>query len=309
MVSAGISHGALVAALVCTGLVVSPSSAAVTERRGASPKFQDNISKLAVSDSGPNINQAFDAVSTGCTGFKINGKPCASGNSINAAITEDPAGGGKALQVEYQAGEYASQSGAQFYTKYSDLGSEGTLEYSVYFPDNFDWVKGGKLPGMHGGNMECTGSKQKPNGHNCFSTRLMWGPGGSVEGYLYVPLSKQDKSFCSHCANEGGNAGSCGALGGDDYCHYDRGAGHFKKGSWNTVRQYVKLNSPGSNNGVFELWLNGKRIMSDDAVYYRDDSSMSLSGMLFSTFYGGDSKSYAPHKNERAYFKDITVYG
>lgn len=52
-------------------------------------------------------------------------------------------------------------------------------------------MKGGKLPGMHGGNMRCTGGQLKPNGDNCFSTRLMWGPGGRVEGYLYLPLNKQ----------------------------------------------------------------------------------------------------------------------
>jgi hypothetical protein len=56
------------------------------------------------------------------------------------------------------------------------------LKYSVYFPDNFDWVHGGKLPGLHGGNMHCTGDSDKPNGRNCFSTRLMWREGGA--GYV-----------------------------------------------------------------------------------------------------------------------------
>lgn len=33
------------------------------------------------------------------------------------------------------------------------------LEYQVFFPTNFNYNKGGKLPGMYGGNYMCSGSK------------------------------------------------------------------------------------------------------------------------------------------------------
>jgi hypothetical protein len=36
---------------------------------------------------------------------------------------------------------------------------------------------------------------------------------------------------------------------------------------------------------------------------------MSLSGFLFSTFFGGDSSRYAPDSDQRCYFKDFAVYG
>lgn len=54
------------------------------------------------------------------------------------------------------------------------------LEYEVYFPGSFDFVMGGKLPGMHGGNLQCSGYSSVPNGNNCFSTRLMWRENGEV---------------------------------------------------------------------------------------------------------------------------------
>ena len=141
---------------------------------------------------------------------------------------------------------------------------------------SFDWVQGGKLPGLHGGNLQCTGSKETPNGHNCWSTRLMWESGGEVEGYLYLPISKQEDSFCKKCHSSGGNANSCGELSGQDFCHFERGAATLQKGVWTTIRQYVKMNTPGQNNGVFELWVNGRLVASADDVYYRATDDLSL---------------------------------
>lgn len=49
------------------------------------------------------------------------------------------------------------------------------VSYELAFDADFDWVKGGKLPGIRGGpSLEgCSGGKE-PTGTDCFSTRLMW---------------------------------------------------------------------------------------------------------------------------------------
>ena len=51
------------------------------------------------------------------------------------------------------------QGGAEFYAHPLDLRNvnNATLEYSVYFPEDFDFVKGGKLPGLYGGHKGCSG--------------------------------------------------------------------------------------------------------------------------------------------------------
>ena len=56
-----------------------------------------------------------------------------------------------------------------------------TLEYSVFIDKDFDFVKGGKLPGLYGGHMGCSGGDIA---NECFSTRLMWRPDGAGELYL-----------------------------------------------------------------------------------------------------------------------------
>lgn len=75
------------------------------------------------------------------------------------------------------------QGGAEFYATPLDLSSAKnvSLEYSVFFPADYDWVKGGKLPGLYGGHTGCSGGN---NALTCFSTRLMWRSEGLGELYL-----------------------------------------------------------------------------------------------------------------------------
>lgn len=75
------------------------------------------------------------------------------------------------------------QGGADFYATPIDLhnASSIALEYSVFFPADFDWMLAGKLPGIFGGHKGCSGGD---DAQTCFSTRLMWRQGGAGELYL-----------------------------------------------------------------------------------------------------------------------------
>jgi hypothetical protein len=75
------------------------------------------------------------------------------------------------------------QGGAQFYATPLQINDAQniSLEYSVFFPVNFDWVLAGKLPGMYGGHRGCSGGD---DALTCFSTRLMWRRSGAGELYL-----------------------------------------------------------------------------------------------------------------------------
>ena len=76
--------------------------------------------------------------------------------------------------------------GADFYASPLDVGNAKnvSLEYSVFFPSDFDWVEAGKLPGIYGGHEGCSGGDAATS---CFSTRLMWRGGGLGELYLVSP--------------------------------------------------------------------------------------------------------------------------
>ncbi len=44
------------------------------------------------------------------------------------------------------------------------------LEYQVFIPEDFDFVKGGKLPGLYGGHEACSNGE---TASDCFSSRVM----------------------------------------------------------------------------------------------------------------------------------------
>lgn len=61
------------------------------------------------------------------------------------------------------------------------------LAYSIWLPDDFEFKKGGKLPGLFGGTGPAGGTKA--DGANGFSTRYMWRDGGQGEVYAYIPAA------------------------------------------------------------------------------------------------------------------------
>jgi hypothetical protein len=91
------------------------------------------------------------------------------------------------LRVFYPSGSRDPSNkpigGSQFYATPIPLtGSKNvTFAYSVFFPLSFNWVLGGKLPGLYGGHTSCSGGDDATT---CFSTRLMWRPSGAGELYL-----------------------------------------------------------------------------------------------------------------------------
>src|SRR5258708_6385099 len=96
--------------------------------------------------------------------------------------------GTSTIQLRYPKGSVnpgnSPQGGADFYaTPLPEIISAKnvSLEYSVFFPADFQWVKGGKLPGLYGGHYGCSGGDVADS---CFSTRLMWRPNGMGELYL-----------------------------------------------------------------------------------------------------------------------------
>ncbi|GAA6000063.1 hypothetical protein JCM10207_006035 [Rhodosporidiobolus poonsookiae] len=140
--------------------------------------------------------------------------------------------------------------------------SNVTLTYSVFFPSDFDFVKGGKLPGLYGGHEGCSGGAES---EDCFSTRIMWRTNGKGELYLYAPRDVQPVALCntpplSYCDTSYGMS-------------IGRGAWAFERGAWSTVKQTIKLNTPGVADGAFEILVNDVLVLSSRAVVFRKDFS------------------------------------
>jgi len=197
--------------------------------------------------------------------------------------------GGTALRVHYPRGSaspeasrvYGSPGGGMqmFLPATGRSLDDAYLRYWVRFPTDFEFVRGGKLPGLFGGT-EVSGGEQ-PDGTNGFSTRLMWRSLGAGEVYLYAP-------------HESG-----ASLG--------RGSWTWPRGAWTCVEQHVTLNRPGSNDGSVTVWLNGTQVLSRQGILYRTVDSLKIDGIFFSTFYGGADPGWAPSRDEHVDFAGFAL--
>jgi len=185
------------------------------------------------------------------------------------------------LQVTYKAGLIGGNSAMVFNAPLKNEHKSLWLQYRVMFSPDFTWVKGGKLPGLAGGDRP-TGCIDNGT-FDGFSTRLMWRENGAVYGYLYYPDKK----------------GRCG-----DYFSTDV---HFTQGKWYTLTQHVILNDVSKSNGTFVQYINGNKILELDNIVLRNGSDVDISTIKMDTFFGGSTSDWAPEKDQHAYFDDFIV--
>ncbi|KAH9918345.1 uncharacterized protein BXZ73DRAFT_92201 [Epithele typhae] len=191
------------------------------------------------------------------------------------------------LQLFYPAGSInpgtQPQGGADFYASpLPDVRAARnvTLAYSVFFPADFDWVRGGKLPGLYGGHDGCSGGDAAAD---CWSTRLMWRADGAGELYLYAPKDRQTAALC--------HAPPLSLCDSDFGLSVARGAFRFARGNWTRVRQTVALNTPGAQDGGFALDVDGVRVLERADV----------------TFFGGHEQEYATPRDQFTWFRDFEM--
>ncbi|KAG1815945.1 uncharacterized protein BJ212DRAFT_1355628 [Suillus subaureus] len=188
----------------------------------------------------------------------------------NVAFVDDPFPNSPA------PGATVTDSGAQWYSLWNTTdGSQFQsmlLSYELAFDSNFNWVQGGKLPGLRGGPdvNNCSGGAE-PNGTNCFSTRLMWRKyaQGEVYGYMLTPNNMcSDSNFI--CNSDYGVS-------------IDRGSFGFETGHWSRITILVQLNNDSPiANGNIVLYFNDVQALSQQNLYFRTVNDFAIGGLYFS---------------------------
>ncbi|MCA9659451.1 MAG: hypothetical protein KC486_13980 [Myxococcales bacterium] len=193
---------------------------------------------------------------------------------------------GRSLRIHYPKGGVGpSEGGAQWRADLGGAYDELYLAYRVRFADGFDFVLGGKLPGLVGGSAP-TGCVADTDG---FSARSMWRKEGHGVQYMYFP-EKQN---------------SCG----DDYDYTLGGEpALFEPGVWHTLEHRVVMNTPGEHDGHLQAWLDGQLVLdAPDFLFRLADGDYAIDALYFSTFFGGSGDEWAPTKDEAVDFDDFVV--
>ena len=195
-------------------------------------------------------------------------------------------GSGKAARILYPQGAMQSgPSGAQWFIDLNGGHEELYFSYWVRFDEGFDFVLGGKLPGLGGA------VSFEDRTHE-WSGRLMWRENGKAEFYVHVPAGNQyDPGERFWWNTEGFQA-------------------QFIPGRWHHIEIHTRLNTPGQFDGLLEGWFDGVKAAHYPAFYFRDapTASMKIAWVFFSTFFGGSSSSiWQATKDEHATFDELTV--
>ena len=268
-----------------------------------------------------------------------------------------PAPDGKlAMQAHYPQGSYTFGHGVEGGISFYSAGpgnvdlttaKEATLGYSVMFDKDFEFQKGGKLPGLcmypflstplsfltkepmflDGGDSDevafsCSGGRRDTR---CWSARFMWRTAGAGEFYTYLPSSGQfaspNEALCTVKPFSTCNPTYGASVG--------RGSFTFQRGVWNQISQRVLLNDAGEANGELELFFNGESVINVGGLMLRGDDAGKIRGIIMQTFFGGmshrpllvsssfnsfssffclgDESSFASPKDQNAYFSDFSV--
>jgi hypothetical protein len=196
-------------------------------------------------------------------------------------VTVVPSGRGRSLRVAYPAGSVGPHAGgAEVVARIPGDHDELYCSYRVRFPPGFDFVRGGKLPGLAGGSHP-SGGHPRTDG---FSARMMWRPGGAAVQYVYSP--RQTTTY------------------GVDLPY--RGA-RFHPGVWHIVTHRIVMNTPGRADGIIQGWFDGQLALDERDAELRLDASGHVDVFFFSTFFGGNDPSWGAARDEAVDFDDLVI--
>ena len=161
---------------------------------------------------------------------------------------------------------------------------EYTVNYDIFFEDGFEWVLGGKLPGLSPAiySIGCTDIKP-----DRWSVRLMWRKEGRLVEYLY---HQNRESTC-----------------GDDI----ESGFFFETGRWYTISIHTRVNDPVSaSNGFVDLYVDGNLVASKDSLKHRsvDTPESEICYFFFSTLHGGHEQKHATSKTVYSRYDNIEVF-
>jgi len=192
---------------------------------------------------------------------------------------------GRSLRVLYPKGGVGASAGGALWRMRLGRFDDLYCSYYVRFDPGFDFVKGGKLPGLAGGAANTGG--RKPTGTDGWSARMMWLARGEVVQYVYHV--DQPTDF------------------GENF-HWDRGGQRFfSPGTWHHVEHRIAINTPSQRDGIVQGWFDGVMALDRRDIRFRNVNTFAIDVFAFSTFFGGSDATWAPVKDEHVTFDRFVI--
>ena len=207
------------------------------------------------------------------------------GNNLVSVVGKEKAFQGHALRIHYPKYAYGCKDSKQCVNWKPKIGGQFNqiyYSYKIKLAKGFDFVKGGKLPGIAGGTANTAG--KKPNGRDGWSVRMMWNRHGKLVQYVYHP--DQKRAF------------------GDSF-EWEMSVLDTEK--WHTIKTRVRMNRPSKHDGLIQSWLNGKLVLDRRNLRFRDNQKLQIDRFMFASFYGGSDASWAPKRDQAIYLDEFIL--
>lgn len=207
-------------------------------------------------------------------------------------------GDDEAIRVTLEKG---SNYGTGSYHLLPEGTEEAWMSYCVRFARNWTTATGGKLPGFAGDSSPDNGGQggAPATGDNAWSARGMYGEFDAEAAA--VPLGQYVYHSAYAERSDYGDA-DWWAPGPDRLFDEAVRARHDR---WYAVRQHLRVNAPGEENGLIEAWVDGERVYERDGLHFTDNEAFrSIHRIWLDVYHGGAEKS--PH-DQHVYFDQFNV--
>jgi hypothetical protein len=138
--------------------------------------------------------------------------------------------------------------------------SSACVTYNVWVPADFPYKPGGVLPGLFGGDPRAAA---KGGNQPVFSVRLKWLENGGL-GYQHIGGQKRRNTVQRAISN---------------------GQIKLPRGRWVSFAEEIKLNTPGKNDGVLRIWVDGELELEAENLSFRQNKSLKFTGVWADTHF------------------------
>lgn len=199
-------------------------------------------------------------------------------------ILED---GDRFLRLTFPEGTFNPGPHAAWWQIHLDQSFEELfVSYRFRFREGFDFVKGGKLPGLAGGRGN-TGGHPVPNGRDGWSARGMWRRQGDLVQYVWHPDQPEPH--------------------GEDFPYATPFQRSVTPGRWHHVEHRIVMNDPGEHDGVIQAWFDCSPALDVRDLRFRDVGTLAIDHFQFATFFGGGDATWAATRDEHIDFDDFVI--
>lgn len=201
---------------------------------------------------------------------------------------------GKALRVRIPKGSHFGLDLRYLFGKAGKAEPEEIyFRYYLRFADDWNpFLDGGKMPGIAGTYGKAGWGMRRSDGYNGWSVRGSFATSPAAEKTT-VGMTAVG-SYAYHVDTDASG----------DYWAWSQGpSALLENNRWYAVEQYVKLNTPGANNGIFRAWIDGMQVVEKTTVLFRKTSDLKIESVWMNVYHGG----VAPSPKDMALYIDNVV--